>query len=43
VGLFNTSGVSIQQYTSSINCKQVSIPLANPSDYLDPLAYMPVL
>jgi murein DD-endopeptidase MepM/ murein hydrolase activator NlpD len=43
VGLFNTSGVSIQQYTSSINCKNVSIPLANPSDYLDPLAYMPAL
>jgi len=43
VGLFNGAGVSIQQYTSSINCKSVSIPLANPSDYLDPMAYLPKL
>ena len=43
MGLFNTAGVSIQQYTSSIGCKNVSIPLANPSDYLDPMAYLPLL
>lgn len=43
VGLFNSAGVSIQQYTSSIGCKQVSIPLANPTDYLDPMSYLPRL
>lgn len=42
-GLFATAGVTVQRYSSSINCKSVSIPIANPQDYLDPLAYMPSL
>lgn len=41
LALFVSAGVRIQRYTSSINCKNVSIPIANPSDYLDPVAYMP--
>ncbi|MBX4195473.1 peptidoglycan DD-metalloendopeptidase family protein [Candidatus Parcubacteria bacterium] len=41
LGLFVTVGVQVSQYTSSINCKNVAIPLANPQDYLDPLAYLP--
>lgn len=41
LGLFATAGVEVSRYTSSINCKNVSIPIANPGDYLDPLAYMP--
>jgi murein DD-endopeptidase MepM/ murein hydrolase activator NlpD len=43
LGLFVTAGVSVQQYTSSIGCKNTSIPIANPADYLDPLAYLPKL
>jgi murein DD-endopeptidase MepM/ murein hydrolase activator NlpD len=42
-GLFATAGVQVSRYTSSINCKGVSIPIANPQDYLDPLAYLPKL
>lgn len=40
-GLFVTAGVSVQRYSTSINCKNVSIPIANPTDYLDPMAYLP--
>jgi murein DD-endopeptidase MepM/ murein hydrolase activator NlpD len=43
LGLFVTAGVSVQRYTSSIGCKNTSIPIANPTDYLDPLAYLPKL
>ncbi len=43
LGLFVTAGVSVQRYSSSINCKNTSIPIANPTDYLDPLAYLPKL
>jgi murein DD-endopeptidase MepM/ murein hydrolase activator NlpD len=43
LGLYATQGTRIQLYTSSINCKQVSIPIADPKAYLDPLSYMPVL
>jgi murein DD-endopeptidase MepM/ murein hydrolase activator NlpD len=42
-GLFVTAGVSVQRYSTSINCKNTSIPIANPADYLDPLAYLPKL
>lgn len=42
-GLFVSAGVQVLPYTTSINCKGVSIPLANPSDYLDPVAYLPSL
>lgn len=43
LGLYATQGTRIQLYSSSINCKQVQIPIADPKAYLDPLAYMPVL
>ncbi len=43
LGLYATQGVRVQKYVSSINCKLVTIPLADPSAYLDPLAYMPAL
>lgn len=42
-GLFATAGVKILPYSSSKFCKNVSIPLANPVDYLDPLGYLPPL
>ena len=42
-GLFVTAGVQILPYSSSKNCQNVSIPLANPRDYLDPLGYLPNL
>lgn len=41
LGVYATAGVKISQYVSSQNCKNVSIPLANPQDYLDPIAYLP--
>lgn len=42
-GLFVTAGVQVLPYSSSKNCQNVSIPLANPKDYLDPLGYLPNL
>jgi len=43
LGLFATEGVSVQKYTNSMFCKQVSIPIAAVNAYLDPLAYLPPL
>jgi len=43
LGLYATQGIRIEQYTSSINCKGVKIPLADPRAYLNPLAYLPSL
>ncbi len=43
LGLYATQGTRIQLYSTSINCKQVQIPIADPKAYLDPLIYMPVL
>jgi murein DD-endopeptidase MepM/ murein hydrolase activator NlpD len=43
LGLFVSAGVTVQRYSNSINCKNTSIPIANPTDYLDPLAYFPKL
>ncbi|MBX4199970.1 peptidoglycan DD-metalloendopeptidase family protein [Candidatus Parcubacteria bacterium] len=43
LGLYATQAVEIQTYSSSINCKNVAIPLAHPQGYLDPLAYLPSL
>lgn len=42
-GVFATEGVRVQQFTSSINCKQVSVPIVDPSAYLNPLSYLPAL
>jgi murein DD-endopeptidase MepM/ murein hydrolase activator NlpD len=41
VGLFASQGISVRQFTTSKNCKQVSIPIADVRAYLDPLAYLP--
>lgn len=41
VGLFASQGVSIRQFTTSINCKQVFVPMADSKAYLDPLVYLP--
>lgn len=43
LGLYASANVQIARFTTSINCKNVSIPLANPQDYLDPMAYLPNL
>ncbi len=39
--IYTSQGVKIQQYTSSINCKQAFIPLADRRAYLDPMQYLP--
>jgi len=39
VTLYASQGVEIQKYSSSINCKNVSIPVADIRAYLDPLLY----
>jgi murein DD-endopeptidase MepM/ murein hydrolase activator NlpD len=36
-----SQGVQVQQYTSSINCKYVTIPLADVKAYLNPMSYLP--
>ena len=41
LGLYADDGVTIAQYSNSINCKNVVIPLANIEAYLDPGAYLP--
>jgi len=43
LGTYASEGVKIAQYSSSIGCKQVSIPLADPKSYLDALAYLPAI
>lgn len=43
LGLYATQAVRVMQYTTSIGCKNVSIPIAPPDGYLDPLAYLPKL
>jgi len=37
--LYASQGVEVQRYSSSINCKNVSIPIADINAYLDPLLY----
>lgn len=44
MGLLASQGVEVRQFTTSIGCKQVLVPIAKGRDaYLDPLAYLPVL
>jgi len=43
LGIFATQGVSVQQFTRSNFCKQVSIPIAATNAYLDPLLYLPAI
>lgn len=40
-GVYASVGVEIVQFTRSINCKNVSIPIADPTAYLNPLSYLP--
>lgn len=37
--LYASQGVEVQRYTSSINCKNVDIPIADSQAYLDPMLY----
>ncbi len=37
--LYATQGVSVEKYSFSKNCKNVSIPIADKSAYLDPIPY----
>lgn len=39
VTVYASQGVKIQRYSSSINCKNVSIPISDVKAYLDPLLY----
>ncbi len=41
--LYASQGVRVEQYTSSKNCKNTSIPIASANAYLDPMAYFPPL
>jgi murein DD-endopeptidase MepM/ murein hydrolase activator NlpD len=41
LGLFASQGVQVRQFTTSIGCKQVFVPMADIQAYLDPLAYLP--
>ena len=43
LGLFASQGVSVQQFVTSRNCKQIFVPIADVKAYLDPLAYLPSL
>jgi len=40
-GVYATQGVKVVQFTNSVNCKNVSIPIADPTAYLNPLSYLP--
>ncbi len=42
-GVYASAGTQIVQFTNSINCKNVSIPIAGLSAYLNPLSYLPKL
>ncbi len=42
-GVYATAGVQIVQFTRSVNCKNTTIPIADPSAYLNPLSYLPKL
>lgn len=39
--VFATQGMRVQTYSSSIGCKQVTIPIADKAAYLDPMVYLP--
>lgn len=43
IGLFASAGVSVKQFVTSKNCKQIHVPVAGLDAYLDPLAYLPKL
>ncbi len=39
--VYASQGVKIQRYSSSINCKNVNIPISDVRAYLDPMLYLP--
>jgi murein DD-endopeptidase MepM/ murein hydrolase activator NlpD len=39
--VYASQGLEVQKYSSSINCKNVSIPIADIKAYLDPMLYLP--
>ncbi len=41
--VYASQGVEIQKYSSSLNCKNVTLPIADVSAYLDPMLYLPAL
>jgi murein DD-endopeptidase MepM/ murein hydrolase activator NlpD len=41
--VYATQGMRVEQYVNSINCKNVTIPIADPKAYLDPMQYLPGL
>lgn len=41
--VYATQGMRVQQYSTSINCKNVTIPVADPKAYLDPMQYLPAI
>lgn len=43
LSLFASQGVEIRQFSSSNNCKHVSVPIADLRAYLNPLDYLPSL
>ncbi len=40
-GVYASSGVQIQQFTNSINCKDKFVPIAPYEAYLNPMSYLP--
>jgi murein DD-endopeptidase MepM/ murein hydrolase activator NlpD len=42
-GVYATAGTQVVQFTNSVNCKNVSIPIADITAYLNPLSYLPSL
>lgn len=41
ITVYASQGVVVQKYSSSINCKNVTIPIADIRAYLDPMLYFP--
>ncbi len=41
LGIFASDGVKVERYLSSRFCQNISIPIAPPAAYLDPLVYLP--
>ncbi len=41
--VYASQAVTVEQYTQSRSCKEVSIPIASQNAYLDPLEYLPAI
>lgn len=42
-GVFASAGVKVSTFSTSKNCKLVTVPLVDPTAYLNPLSYLPTL